>query len=256
MKKRRKVLLLGAVGKVGSGFIEEYQKHYKNNYDLILGFHNKKPSIKGFKFVKADIGNPISLKKAMKGIDVVINLAANPNPEAKFSELIEPNLIGAYNVFEAAHQSKCKRVIFASSVHTIKGYPLNYKVSHDEVSKPVNFYGVSKVFGESLGYTFSYKYKLSCLAIRIGAYVSNDKRKVVCYTRHDYNYVISQRDMGQLIHRCIIAPKKVVYAILSGISDNQHKSMELKFTKKLVGYKPKDDAFKLCKTIKKSGLKK
>lgn len=256
MKKRRKVLLLGAAGKIGTGFREEYLNKYKKSYELILGVHSKKFIDKNFKIIRVELGNIKSLKKAMKGIDVIINFAANPNPEAKFSELIEPNLIGAYNVFEAARQSKCERVIFASSVHTIKGYPLSYKVSHDEVSKPVNFYGVSKVFGESLGYTFSYKYKLSCLVIRIGAYVSNDQRKTVCYTRHDYNYVISQRDMAQLIHKCVIAPEKVKYAILSGISDNKSKSMELKFTKKLVGYKPKDDAFKICKAIKKSNLRK
>ena len=86
MKKRRKVLLLGAAGKVGSGFIKEYQKHYKNSYELILGFHNKKPKVKGLKFVKVNINNISNLKKAMRGIGEVINLAANPHENAKFSD--------------------------------------------------------------------------------------------------------------------------------------------------------------------------
>ena len=191
----------------------------------------------------------------MKGVDVVINLAANPNAEAKFSDLEKPNIIGAYNVFEAARQSKCQRVIFASSVHTIKGYPHGHKVLHGDIPQPLDFYGATKAFGESLCSVFSHKYNLSCLAIRIGAYVSKEQKEVVCYTRHDYDYVISQRDMGQLLHKCIIAPKKVVYGILSGISDNQHKRMELRYTKRLVGYHPQDDAFKICKAIKKSDLR-
>lgn len=121
---------------------------------------------------------------------------------------------------------------------------------------PLNFYGASKAFGEALCSVFFHKYNLSCLAIRIGAYVSNDHATKICYTRKDYGHVISQGDFGQLIHKSIMAPKKVMYGVLSGISNEKHRHMGLKFTKKLVGYKPEDDVFKICKTIKKSKLKK
>ena len=53
-----------------------------------------------------------------------------------------------------------------------------------------------------------------------------------------------------MIHKSIIAPEKVKYGILSGISKNKRKYMDLKFTKKLVGYSPNDDAFALCKKLK------
>ena len=96
---------------------------------------------------------------------------------------------------------------------------------------------------------------MSCLAIRIGAYVSNDQKKSICYTRKDYGHVISQRDFAQLVHKSIMAPKKVKYGILAGISNDKHRHMELKTTTKLVGYKPKDDVYKVCKAIKKSKLK-
>ena len=186
----------------------------------------------------------------MERIDVVINFAANSNQNAEFKEIYKPNIIGAYNVFEAAKQANVKRIIFASSVHAIKGYPLEYEVNHLDVPKPINFYGASKVFGEALCNVYSHNYGLSCLAIRVGAYVSNDQMKVVCYARDVYNYVITQRDMMQLIHKCIIAPENVKFGILSGISDNRHKSMDLDFTRKLVGYEPEDDAFEICERIK------
>jgi len=253
---RKKVLLLGAAGRIGNGFREEYLEKYKNDYELILGVHGKKFKDERLKVLKVELGDIKSLRRAMKGISAVINLAANPNPDAKFNDLVKPNLIGAYNVFEAARKAGCERVIFASSVHAINAYPHSHKVTHDEIPKPLDFYGASKAFGESLCSVFSHHYGLSCLAIRIGAYVSNNRKKVVCYTRHDYDYVISQRDMGQLLHRCVIAPKRVKYGILSGISNNEHKRMELNFTKKLVGYKPQDDAFKVCRAIKKFKLKK
>ena len=187
----------------------------------------------------------------MKGIDVVINLAANSDPSADFEDIVQSNMVGAYNVFEAARQSRCERVIFASSVHAIRGYALGSKVKSDYAPKPSNFYGASKVFGEALCYVFSSKYNLSCLAIRIGAYISNDGKKTVCLTRNNLDYVISQRDMAQLIHKCIIAPKSVKYGILSGSSNNKRTYMDLSFTKKLVGYKPQDNAEEMCSHFRK-----
>lgn len=249
---KKKVLLIGGTGRIGPGIVEEYLNNYKQYYDLILGYHSKKPKYDKLKFVKIDIKNINSLKKAMRGIYAVVNLAANSDPnENNFERILNPNIIGAYNVFEAARKTRVKRVIFASSVHAIKGYPHDHLVSSKEVPMPLNLYGASKVFGEALCKVFSTKYGMSCLAIRIGAYVSNDRKKIICFTRKDYDYAISQRDMGQLVHRCIMAPKSVKYAILSGISNNEHKRMELKFTKKLIGYKPQDDEFEVCKNIKK-----
>ena len=99
---------------------------------------------------------------------------------------------------------------------------------------------------------------MSCLAIRVGAYISDDLKKKVCLTRDNFDYVISQRDLAQLIYRCIMAPDKIRYGILAGISDNNNKYMDLKYTKKLVGYKPQDNVYKLCKaaTKKKKLLRK
>lgn len=242
---KKKVLLLGFTGRIGPGFLKEYEKNYKKDYEIILGFHHKKPE-KKYKSKKIDLSNISNLKKAMKGISVVINFSAESNPEAPFEKIINPNIIGAYNVFEAARQSKCKRIIFASSVHAIKGYKKRENVKHDDIPKPDNLYGTSKVFGESLCYVFSEKHNLSCLAIRIGAYVPDNLKEKICLERKNFDYVISQRDLAQLIHKCITANKEVKYGILSGSSNNKRKYMDLEFSKKLVGYKPKDDAYKLC----------
>ena len=73
----------------------------------------------------------------------------------------------------------------------------------------------------------------------------------MCFTRKDYHYVISQRDMAQLLHKSIIANKKIKFAILSGTSKNRKINMDLKQAKKLVGYRPVDDAYKICKNLKK-----
>jgi uronate dehydrogenase len=140
-------------------------------------------------------------------------------------------------------------------VHSIRGYPLGYEVKNSDITKPLNFYGASKAFGEALCHVFSHKYGMSCLAIRIGAFVPDHQKEIVCHTRNDYDYVISQRDLMQLVHKCIIAPDEVKFGILSGISNNKRKYMDLEFTKNLVGYRPKDDAFEICEEIKKRDKK-
>ena len=250
-KTKKKVLLLGSSGNIGLGFRENYLKHYKKSYDLVLGTHKTKVKDKSFHTVNYSLNSINSLKKAMKGVDVVINLAANPDPYAEFKDLVEPNLIGAYNVLEAARLAKVKRVIYASSVHTVKGYPEKHQLEESSAPKPINVYGATKSFGEALCSVFSNKYGLSCLAIRIGAYVSNDQKNIVCFSRSRYDYVITQDDMSQLIHRCIIAPARVKYAILAGISDNKVKRFDLIHTKRLIGYVPKDDYYETCRIVKK-----
>lgn len=246
----KKVLLLGSTGNVGTGFIQEYLEKYKDNYELILGVHRKKPEGIKLKTRKIYLDDLKSLIRAFKGIDVIVNLAANPSPKADFKDLVSPNLIGTYNVFEAAVKAKCKRVIFASSVHAIKGYDLDYKVRGEDSPKPLTIYGATKAFGEALCYTFSHKDDLSCIGIRIGAYTAKEDMYSVCHKRTDYHYVISQEDMAQLIHKSIVAKDKLKYAILSGISKNKKHSMDLKRAKELVGYDPKDDAYKICGKLK------
>jgi len=249
---KKKVLLIGAAGRVGEGFMETYlgSKAYQKSYDLILGVHSKKFKSVDFKVRYLSLTDERSLKKAMKGVDVVVNLAANASADAAFKDLVKPNLIGAYNVFEVALKVGCKRVVFASSVHAIQGYGHGYKVGAKDVARPIDLYGATKVFGEALCYIFSSQHNLSCLAIRIGAYTSDERLRNVCFSRHDYDHVISQRDMGQLIHKCIVAPSKVKYGILSGTSKNKKVDMDLKSSRKLVGYSPKDNADELCKKIK------
>ena len=226
----KKVLIIGGTGRIGPGFIEEYFEKYRKFYELIIGYHNTKPKY-DLESRKVDINDMNILKKAMEGVDVVVDLAANSDQNAEFEKILQPNIIGAYNVFEAAQESKVKRVIFASSVHAIKGYDIDYLVKHHDLPKPLNFYGASKVFGEALCSVYSTKYDMSCLAIRIGAYASNDEKKVVCFTRENYYYIITQRDMAQLIHKCIVAPKEARFGILSGISNQKKKRLSERFSK-------------------------
>ena len=78
------------------------------------------------------------------------------------------NIIGCYNLFEAARRKKVKRVVFASSNHAVGFYPRQRKIGTDEPVRPDSRYGVSKAFGEALGALYAYKHGLRVTCIRIG----------------------------------------------------------------------------------------
>ena len=78
-------------------------------------------------------------------------MAGDPSPSATWESLLPTNIIGTYNIFVAAKAAGCRKVIYASSIHAVSGYPADVQVKTDEPVNPGDLYGVSKCFGEALG---------------------------------------------------------------------------------------------------------
>ena len=57
----------------------------------------------------------------MRGVDAVVHLAAQPH-ERPFPELVGPNVVGLYNVMDAAREQAVKRVVLASSMMVVSGW--------------------------------------------------------------------------------------------------------------------------------------
>lgn len=248
------VLLTGAGGNIGSGFREAYLRSYSKQYRLRLGVHNPM-KLRDDRFddvATLAIEDMRSVARACRGVDVIVHLAASPDWQGDFrAELHEPNIIGAYNVFEAAHKAGVRRIVYASSVHAIMGYPVDYQAHAGDPPRADTMYGVTKVFGEALCSSYAYEHSMSCIAIRIGAYVADADRQMVVESDNPQllDIVISERDMTQLIHRCVVAPDSVRYAIVNGLSDNGFKRMDLESTRALLGYEPQDDAFEWTEKV-------
>jgi nucleoside-diphosphate-sugar epimerase len=243
----RKVLMTGAAGRIGTGFREEYLRHYQDAYELVLGIHHTDPHDERFATPTiVDVGEIEELRKAFTGIDTVVHLAANADWQADFcAGLLGPNVVGTYHVFEAARLAGCRRIVYASSVHAIMGYPVDYQAHAEDPPRPDTLYGTTKVFGEALCSSYAYCHGLSCIAIRIGAYISEADWPKLRQSNNpqQLDIAVSQRDLSQLIHLCIQAPESVHYGIVNGLSNNRFKRMDLESTKQLLGYEPQDDAF-------------
>ena len=144
----RRVLLTGATGRIGGSFFREYRDKYwfRLASRSVANMQDVEPHEK----FPLDVADLEACQEACKGIDTVLHLAANPSPAADFYEsLLDQNIKGAYNIFRAAKDQGCQRVVYASSIQLNEGYPLDTQISEDMPTKAVNMYGVTKAFAES-----------------------------------------------------------------------------------------------------------
>jgi UDP-glucose 4-epimerase len=236
---RRKVLISGAGGNIGRYFCE----HNQGRYDLRLGVHSpdERKGIESFgDTVQLDITDLSSLQSACKDIHTVVHLAGDPSPTADWASLLPVNIVGTYNTFVAARDAGCRRVIFASSIHAISGYPEDVQVKSNDPVNPGDLYGVSKCFGEALARYFAEQEGVSAIALRIGGFQPRSVAKGETGVQM-LDAWVSQRDLFQLICRCIDADH-LKFAIFSGLSDNRFKRMDIDDARQLVGYAPVDDS--------------
>src|SRR5688572_29466790 len=247
---RRKVLVTGAAGNIGSYFAE--QSHRKYNLRLMVRDGDDSESIQRFgEIVKADVSNLDDMKRVCEGIDTVLHLAADPSPSATWDSVKNVNITGTYNTFIAAKATGCRRVIYASSIHAVSGYPSDVQVKTSEPVNPGDLYGVSKCFGEALARYMAEQEGISAIALRIGAFEPPENAEKESGIGM-LDAFVSERDLNQLIERCIDV-ENLKFAVLHGLSDNRFKRLDISDARALVGYAPQDDAFEL--NVKTRGLK-
>jgi nucleoside-diphosphate-sugar epimerase len=245
---RKRILLTGAAGGIGSAFFRSAASNYlfrladRETASLVSAISA------GHEVCALDVADVEACQQVCRDIDMVIHLGATTNPEAEFyPSLLHTNICGTYNIFRAAKDQRCQRVIFASSAQVFAGYPDDVQAHPESPPRPMNMYGVCKCFGEAVASYFAHAEALSCIALRIGSYdvnadASNWLRQQP-NARHLSGYV-SERDLNQLLVRCIEAAD-VPFAIVHAISNNRFKRLDLTSTRELFGYAPQDDAFEI-----------
>ncbi len=256
---KKRVLVTGAAGTIGSAV----RKHLSDVYDLHYLTHHPAD----FPSTVADITDLAAIQPAFEGMDAVVHLAASAAVETPWEDILPNNLIGTYNVYEAAHRSGVERVVFASSNHTIGMYeyanqPDLYTLDdsrawdHTVEVRPDSLYGVSKVYGEALGRYYVDRFGLKVFCLRIGTVTNDDDPRAESVTAKSPALLnlpveerlkrmratwLSQRDCAQLTQRCLDA-QDVNWAVVYGISNNPRQFWDLKHARDLLGYEPQDSA--------------
>ena len=190
-------------------------------------------------YVQADLADMNAIKPLLEGADMVIHFGALVD-EVPFEDMLGPNFIGAYNIWEAAHIHGVRRVVYASSIHAVGMYPKNEAIGIDVPHRPDTFYGLAKCFAEDLGRMYWEKRGLEAVCLRIlsCAPVTNP-RAVGSWLSYD--------DMIQLVQRAIDTPI-TGFSIVYGVSDNDRAPVDNTAARHL-GYRPKDNAEQFAKKI-------
>jgi nucleoside-diphosphate-sugar epimerase len=244
---RRRVLVTGAAGNIGSYFAEHARERYELRLMVRAGDDVGKIEGTG-EIVTGSLDDLDLLKGMCQGVDTVLHLAANPSPEGTWESILENNIKGTYNIAVAAKAAGCRRLVYASSIHAVSGYPADVQVKPTDPVNPGDLYGVSKCFGEALGRYMAEQEGLSFIAVRIGGFQPLE------YAEREEGLAmmdawVSRRDLHQLLCRCIDA-ENIRWAVVHGLSDNRFKRLDITSARELLGYQPQDDMTELNPKLK------
>jgi hypothetical protein len=235
-----RVLVTGAGGHIGSYYAENAPAHHVRRLMVRPGGHTDTANLARFgEVVEGNLGDRTRLIELCQGMDTVLHLAADPSPNATWNSLLQSNIVGTYNIMSAARMAGVRRVIYASSIHAVSGYPADVQVKTSEPVNPGDLYGVSKCFGEALGRYFAEQEGMSVIVLRIGAFqplsVAAEPSSAGLL-----DAFVSQRDLNQLIIRSV-DDETLLFAIFHGLSNNRFKRLDLSDARALIGYEPRDD---------------
>jgi uronate dehydrogenase len=222
-----KILVTGAAGGIGTRLRLLLPPVYKD----IRWSDIRKPDDLGPKeeFVAADLADLAAVEKIVTGVEGIVHLGGF-SVEGPWETIHQANIVGCYNLFEAAYRAGVKRVVFASSNHAVGFYPRNKTIGVDVTTRPDSRYGVSKAFGEALGALYADKHGLRVTCLRIGNFgdAPLDKRRLAIWLKPD--------DMVQLI-RIGLEHRDIHFEIFYGVSDNADSWWDNSNARRF-GYKP------------------
>ena len=183
-------------------------------------------------YVKADVSDLAAIEALTKDADMIIHFGAIAD-EAPWDDILQSNIIGAYNVWEAAYRNGVKRVVYASSVHAVGMHLKTDTIGTDVPHRPDTYYGLAKCFAEDLASLYWDKRGVEAVCMRIfSAAPPSNARAIGTW--------LSTDDLIQMVEKSVTSPV-VGNTIVYGISNNDRAVVDNTKAGHL-GFKPKDNA--------------
>jgi uronate dehydrogenase len=191
------------------------------------------PAEAGEEVVTCDLADRDAVCKLVEGVDGIVHLGGI-SVEDRFEPILQSNIVGVFNVYEAARKHRVKRVVFASSNHVTGFYKQSDRIDAAAPMRPDGLYGISKCFGESLSRFYFDRYGIETVCLRIGSSFpeAKDRRMLATF--------LSYRDLVELV-RCALFAPDVRHTIVYGTSNNSASWWDNHLAAHL-GYKPQDSA--------------
>ncbi len=227
----KKIVLTGAAGRLGSYLREPLSKLADAlvSSDLVEGLETL---YSGESYVQADLQNYDAIHALLEGADMVVHFGAIGD-EAPFENILGPNIIGAYNIWEAAYRQGVRRVVYASSIHAVGMHSKMDFIGTDAQHKPDTFYGLSKCFAEDLARLYWDKRQVEAVCLRILSCAQVTSARAL-------GTWLSYPDLIQLVERAISTPA-TGFAVIYGVSNNDRAPVD-NAKVHFLGFRPNDNA--------------
>lgn len=227
----KKLVLTGAAGRLGSYLREPLSKMADTlvSTDIVddIGKLYERES-----YVKADLTSLEQMEAVLDNADMVVHFGAIGD-EAPFEQILGPNIVGAYNVWEAAHRNGVRRVVYASSVHAVGMHSKRDFIGTDAPHRPDTFYGLAKCFAEDLGSLYWDKRGVESVCMRIFSCAQvNNPRSLGTWLSYD--------DLIHMVQQSINTPV-TGFTVVYGISNNDRTVVD-NTKASFLGYRPNDNA--------------
>ena len=234
-KPFKRLLLTGAGGGLGT-ILRERIKPWADVV-RVSDLHDLGPAREGEEVMCCDLADNAAVQKLMEGVEAVLHFGGI-SVEEKFEPIMQANILGLYNLYEAVHKAGVKRVVYASSNHVVGFYRTTDLVDADMPLRPDGFYGLSKCFGEALSRYYYDRFGIETVCVRIGSSFPQPKsaRMMITYLSYD--------DLVELL-RCSLFAPRVGHTIVFGTSGNAATWWDNRKAAHL-GFKPKDSSAKFA----------
>lgn len=181
-----------------------------------------------------DLADASAVHKLLEGVDAVVHLGG-VSVEGPFDAILQANIIGLHNLYEAARRQGCKRVVFASSNHVTGCYARSQMLTPMDPPRPDGNYGLSKLFGEGVASLYWDRYGIESVCLRIGTATPQppDRRALATW--------ISLPDLARLVGCALTAPD-VGFLVAYGMSRNTRAFWNTDSAWQRLGFEPQHNA--------------
>ena len=234
----KKIVLTGAAGRLG-GYL---RKPLAAKCETLVSTDIAPLTdslIKGESFVQADLADYAKMAEIIKGADMVVHFGGHPD-EKPFEDILHANIIGSYNIWQAAHEAGVRRIVYASSIHAVGLHPKTTAINIHTPHRPDSYYGLAKCFAEDMAKLYWDKKGLEAVCLRIlsCANVTNS-RALGSWLSYD--------DLIHLVERAVDTPT-TGFAVIYGVSNNDRSPVD-NTGASFLGYRPRDNAEQFAEDI-------
>ncbi len=226
-----RLLLTGAAGNLG----RELRPRLKAYCDTLRLSHRSEMGAAGVgeEIVVAALEDRSAVLDLLKGVDAVVHMGG-VSTEQPWDAILAGNIVGAYNLYEAARRNGVRRIVFASSNHVTGFYRQDEVISPRDPVRPDGLYGLSKAFGENLAQFYWDRYRVETVSLRIGSSFPEPKDRRMLATWMSFD------DTERLVVAALSAPV-VGHSIIYGMSDNPRTWWD-NTSARHIGYQPQDSS--------------